>query len=154
MSLRSLAVPLFFLTMVLFLGTSYFGADRSSLVIVPLIKAIAPGASPHQVRLAHLMVRKLAHITEYAMLAVSWFAALVGNPERTPRRAAWLALAVCLACAVLDETHQAFLPTRTASPLDVMLDGVAALLALVAARSYTESGGTGTVAPVVVPVGD
>ena len=154
MSLRSVAIPLFFLTLVLFLGTSVFGADQTSLVLVPLIRAIAPGASPHDVKLAHLLVRKLAHTTEYAALALAWFVALSGTPARTARRAAWLALAVCVACAILDETHQVFVPTRTASALDVVIDGVAALLALVAARVYTESGGGGTVAPVVVPVGD
>jgi VanZ family protein len=154
MSLRSVAIPLFVLTLVLFLGTSFFGADHTSLVLVPLIKAIAPGASPHDVKLAHLLVRKLAHMTEYAALALSWFVTLAGNPARTPRRAAWLALAVCIACAILDETHQSFVPTRTASALDVVIDGVAALLALVAARVYTESGGSGDVAPIAVPVGD
>ena len=154
MSLRSVAIPLFLLTLVLLLGTSGFGADRTSLVLVPLIKAIAPGASPHDVQLAHMLVRKLAHTTEYAVLALSWFVALAGNPARTARRAAWLALGVCIACAILDETHQAFVPTRTASALDVMIDGVAALLALVAARSYTESGGTGNVRPIPVRVGD
>jgi VanZ family protein len=154
MSLRSFAIPLFVLTLVLFLGTSFFGADRTSLVLVPLIKAIAPGASPHDVKLAHLLVRKLAHMTEYAALALSWFVTLTGNPARTPRRAAWLALAVCIACAFVDETHQAFLPTRTASALDFVIDAVAALLALVVARLYQESGGTPDVTPIPLPVGD
>jgi VanZ family protein len=71
----------------------------------------------------NLIVRKLAHFVEYAILGwLSFRAARLTRP--TWPAAAWavVALSTALACAVVDETHQSFEPTRTSSPRDVALD--------------------------------
>jgi VanZ family protein len=68
-----------------------------------------------------LVLRKCAHITEYAVLAVLLMRAL-GN-EVT-------ALFVAVAYAATDELHQAFVPGRHASPVDVAIDGIGAALGL------------------------
>ena len=66
-----------------------------------------------------LLLRKLAHAVEYAILGALLVRAL-GRP--------WVAVAVGVAYAVSDEVHQSFVPGRVGSPLDVALDtvGVAA----------------------------
>jgi VanZ family protein len=70
-----------------------------------------------------LVLRKLAHAAEYAVLG----ALLVRATARPPT-----ALALGALYAVSDEVHQAFVPGRTGSPLDVTLDilGVVAGIAL------------------------
>ena len=65
-------------------------------------------------------IRKLAHLTAYAVLGIfahRWRAAV--SADCRPRL---YALLICLTYASLDEFHQSFVPTRTASPFDVLLD--------------------------------
>jgi VanZ family protein len=66
-----------------------------------------------------LVLRKIAHATEYAILGALLARALGRS---------WLAFAIGLAYAVSDEAHQAFVPGRMGAPLDVAIDtvGVAA----------------------------
>ncbi|WP_218081337.1 VanZ family protein [Anthocerotibacter panamensis] len=73
----------------------------------------------------NLAVRKLAHFTEYAVL--TFFAWGVWRPLRRAR--AW-ALLTAVVYAIGDEFHQVFVPGRGASPFDVLLDGLGALVIL------------------------
>ncbi|HSC74221.1 MAG TPA: VanZ family protein [Gaiellaceae bacterium] len=61
------------------------------------------------------VLRKGAHITEYAILGALLYRAL-GTEE--------LALAVGIAYAATDELHQHFVHGRHASPIDVAIDAV------------------------------
>jgi len=73
-------------------------------------------------------VRKAAHLTVYATLSALWFRAQRG--PRSGWRPSWavLALLVSLLVALADEFHQSFLPSRTGTPWDVLLDTFGALL--------------------------
>ena len=66
-----------------------------------------------------LVLRKIAHATEYAVLG-----ALLVRATGRPRTAAVLGVLY----AVSDEVHQGFVPGRHASPLDVGIDVVGVLL--------------------------
>jgi VanZ family protein len=68
------------------------------------------------------ILRKGAHMTEYAILAVLLFRALGSELA---------ALAVAVAYAMTDELHQTFVPGRHGSPVDVAVDGVGAALGLI-----------------------
>jgi VanZ family protein len=72
-----------------------------------------------------LILRKGAHITEYAVLAVLLLRAI-------GRDAPALALGVLYAAS--DEFHQAFVRGRHASPIDVAIDTVGLLIGLLAWR--------------------
>jgi VanZ family protein len=61
------------------------------------------------------ILRKGAHLTEYAVLGALLYRALGREP---------LALAVGLAYAATDELHQHFVHGRHASPVDVAIDAV------------------------------
>ena len=61
------------------------------------------------------ILRKGAHLTEYAVLGALLYRALGREP---------LALAVGIAYAATDELHQHFVHGRHASPLDVAIDAV------------------------------
>ncbi len=126
------------LGVVLFLGTAYFAAANTAPFILPLLKKLAPSASSAQLHAAHMVLRKLTHLAEYALLAVLWFWAIVARTGR-PVRAAWLALLVCLACAVADEAHQAITPARSGSARDVLIDVSGAAGALLIAGGLQTS---------------
>jgi len=72
-----------------------------------------------------LVLRKCAHVTEYAVLAFLLARAL-------DREAPALALAVLYAAS--DEFHQSFVRGRHASPVDVAIDTVGVLIGLLARR--------------------
>jgi VanZ family protein len=61
------------------------------------------------------ILRKGAHVTEYAVLGALLYRALGREP---------LALAVGIAYAATDELHQYFVRGRHASPVDVAIDAV------------------------------
>jgi VanZ family protein len=61
------------------------------------------------------ILRKAAHVTEYAVLGGLLYRALGREP---------LALAVGIAYAATDELHQYFVRGRHASPVDVAIDAV------------------------------
>lgn len=61
------------------------------------------------------ILRKGAHLTEYAVLGALLYRALGREP---------LALAVGIAYAATDELHQHFVRGRHASPVDVAIDAV------------------------------
>ena len=61
------------------------------------------------------ILRKGAHVTEYAVLGALLYRALGREP---------LALAVGIAHAATDELHQYFVRGRHASPVDVAIDAV------------------------------
>ena len=66
----------------------------------------------------HLLIRKGAHFTEYAVLA-----ALVANALRICGKLRWyLPVIISAAYAVTDEIHQYFVPGRACRLLDVTID--------------------------------
>jgi VanZ family protein len=101
------------------LSTSAFSAANTSRIIDPILAWLIPGISPVSLNVAHALIRKCAHFTEYGVLY--WLLAH-GPLAHRP----YLAFAICVAYACLDETHQIFVPGRTASPYDVALDSTGA----------------------------
>ena len=71
-----------------------------------------------------LVLRKLAHASEYAILAMLLTRALADLP----------AFLGAFAFAITDELHQALVPGRSARPLDVAIDVTGALLGLMLLR--------------------
>ena len=72
-----------------------------------------------------LVLRKLAHLTEYAILG-----AVLLRATRRPG----LALGLAALYAGSDEIHQHFVEGRHAAPLDVLIDTVGALAGILAWR--------------------
>lgn len=73
-----------------------------------------------------LVLRKIAHATEYAILAAFLVRAL--------RRPGW-AVALAIAYSISDEVHQSFVPGRLGSPVDVGIDAIGVVVgAVLAAR--------------------
>lgn len=91
------------------------------------------GQLANYVLLIHLYIRKLAHVTEYFLLAVS-----IALPLYVYRlRGFWLVLitgifCVCFAC--LDEYHQTFISGRSPSLRDVGIDSIGIFIGIYMTR--------------------
>ena len=119
--------------MVLSFSSASFSADNTGGLLGPLLAWLLPGLTPASLETIHALIRKTAHVTEYAVLAALWWRALTRGGVR-PGAAAWLALFIGVTVAAVDETHQSFVPSRTASVGDVLIDTVGVLLAVAQAR--------------------
>lgn len=95
----------------------------------PLFELLLPWATPDQTAWVHAGVRKLAHVTEYAILAVLVVRAL-SRPERSVVWIGSRALLLCAAWAALDEFHQSFVESRTGAVSDVLLDTLGAAIGI------------------------
>jgi VanZ family protein len=126
--------PLAWTAVIMWLSGGDFSSDNTGSVLGPLLEWLLPWATPTQIDAAHALIRKTAHVTEYAILAALWLIALTRERRWSPRRAAWTALLIAIAWAGLDELHQATEPSRTASVLDVGYDTAGALVATVLGR--------------------
>jgi VanZ family protein len=87
---------------------------------------------------------KTWHVIEYAALGLLIFRAshsAGGGLRLRPGRAALISVAVCLTFAGLDELRQSFVPRREASIIDVLLDGSAATIAVIACVVWLQSRG-------------
>jgi VanZ family protein len=116
-----LAVALWIGLILVFSG-GQFSATHTAGWARQLVRAVFPGVDDATLTALNHVVRHLAHLSEYAVLGLLAFHALRVGSARGWLRAAALALALSLAVAVVDETHQRLLATRTGSPRDVALD--------------------------------
>jgi len=99
-----------------------------------------PATSPERLELIHLLVRKASHFTEYAILGFLAFRAFSTSPNPGLRRRWFLAsLILIVLYALLDEYHQSFVPSRTASIFDSLIDATGGLAALLMARFLKRS---------------
>jgi VanZ family protein len=119
---------------IMWFSSGDFSSENTGSILRPLLQWVLPWAGPSQVAALHGMVRKSAHVAEYAVLAVLWFVTFVHGQRWSASRAAWVALLIAIGWAFLDELHQATQPSRTASVVDVGYDAAGALLACMVAR--------------------
>jgi VanZ family protein len=116
-------------------STPYFGADHTSGPLQHFVEIFTgPLTQPQWWRL-HIIIRKCGHFTGYGLVSAAWFRAFWmtwgTQRTRTMRRlsAHALAMAGTFLVASADEFHQTFLPNRTGTPWDVLIDCCGALLA-------------------------
>ena len=121
---------LFWLGAIAAFSTDSFSSAHTGSILKKIIQAVYGPISYHQFEQLHFVIRKTAHFTVYGIL--SWLAFLAWRTTLpTPRRwtLGWagLAMTVVFVAASLDEFHQTFVPSRTGSSRDVMLDLTGAL---------------------------
>ncbi|MBQ4609532.1 MAG: VanZ family protein [Clostridia bacterium] len=109
-------------------------SGAQSGMIVRLIEGVLlllPGGADIPQDIVHLIVRKGAHMAEYAVLFALYRRALRLSGARRP---GVLALVLCAAYAATDEMHQGFVAGRGPSAMDVVIDtaGAAAMWAAMA----------------------
>jgi len=114
------------------LSSDPFSAANTHRYIDPVLRYFFPGLSPSGFVFAHSVVRKTAHVLEFAVLGgLSYWASRRGRPPRWRTRWAVQALIIAGTFALVDEAHQRFVASRTPSLLDSAIDLAGATLAQV-----------------------
>jgi VanZ family protein len=132
-------LPLLIWLSVIFAGsTNFMSAEHTSRFIVPFLLWLKPGMSPQTIWTILLVMRKCAHLAEYAILAILLWRALVGGTALRAKMPLLFGtiLIFCAVFAASDEFHQCFVKSRTPSVRDVLLDVAGALLGLWISASF------------------
>lgn len=108
--------------------------QHSSRIIEPIVRWLIPDVSDESVRTVVLLVRKTAHVTEYAIFALLLWRGFRSTIWRKavdwPWRCAGAAWGVAVGFAITDEWHQLFVPGRQGSGWDVLIDSLGAAAGL------------------------
>ena len=121
-------LPVLLWMLFIFIGsTDLMSAEHTSRFIGPFLRWFSPDISDAAIASVQLVVRKCAHLTEYAILAALLLRAL--RQHLLASRS--LAFLLAALYAVLDEFHQSFVPSRTGSIWDVAIDIAGAIVGLV-----------------------
>ena len=134
-------LPLVIWLGVIFVGsTDLLSAQHTSRFIVPFLRWLNPDISWAAINTIHTVIRKLGHISEYAILALVMWRALCSVPTlrtKTPILFGVVLLA-CAVFAVTDEFHQSFVASRTSSDHDVLLDSAGALFGALIGAAFSQ----------------
>jgi VanZ family protein len=124
------APTLLWICVLAFFSTDVFSAEHTGSILLKIIHALFGPVSHHRFEQIHFLVRKAAHFGSYGLLSAfaffSWRATLP-SPRRWSFRWAALALLTGFIAGSLDEFHQSFVPSRTSSFHDVLIDTAGAL---------------------------
>jgi VanZ family protein len=108
-------------------------AEHTSRFLVPFLLWLHPHISFKTIMFIQLIVRKMGHLTEYAILAaLMWRVIRHHWPLVRVKfwRPAITAGIVATIFAATDEFHQSFYPSRTSTVHDVVIDAIGACLGL------------------------
>lgn len=114
---KKISVILVILWMILiFIMSSYSGNDSSdqSNFIVNIISSIF---NINNIDILSLIVRKLAHFTEYFILGI-----LVYNMIYNLNKKKYMSIIICILYAISDEIHQLFVVGRSCNIIDMLID--------------------------------
>ncbi|HNR70447.1 MAG TPA: VanZ family protein [Verrucomicrobiota bacterium] len=108
--------------------------DRSRHIIGSFLCWLVPQLSPEAIHAVVVVLRKCAHVAEYAVLAwLIWWALDQFSVSRAPDwpwPKAGLVLTLVTLYAISDELHQTFIPSRGGCVQDVLLDTLGGALGL------------------------
>jgi len=112
-------------------STDYLSSEHTSRFLYPVLHFLF-GMGPEHFAVLHHYIRKTGHFTGYFILSVLLFRAWKATlrlPSFWAMRWAAIAFFMTTLVASLDEWHQTFLPSRTGTFRDVLLDSAGALTA-------------------------
>jgi VanZ family protein len=116
-------------------STNLGSAEHSGRILYPIFHFVF-GMDWARFAAWHALLRKIGHIVGYFILSVlmfrSWRATFPRLSTRWCLQWATVAILSTSLVAMLDEWHQSFLPSRTGTFRDVILDSTAGLVAQVA----------------------
>lgn len=134
--LRFWLPALLWTTVILLASSDLFSAPHTGSLLETIItRLLGHPLAPETFELMHYFVRKGGHLTAYGILGALYFRALrSGRPGWTWEWAVG-AVVVTTVIASVDEWHQAYVPTRTGTPGDVLIDAIGATIAQIVLRA-------------------
>jgi VanZ family protein len=116
------------ITVIFLESTAWMGADHTSGPLRKLFESLFGRVGDHAWEFIHHVIRKCGHFLGYGFMGLAWLRAwwmtLPGSHFLPDAGLALLGTALVASC---DEWHQSFLPNRTGTPWDVLLDCSGAL---------------------------
>jgi len=114
------------------LSSRAFAGGFTAWLLHQILSLFDVKVSPDNFATLHFLLRKLAHLTEYAIFGLLLYGCFNGGKrlEWHPRKALW-SLAIAAGFSVTDEYHQRFIPGRGASLLDCTIDTLGAVLGVI-----------------------
>ncbi|HEY3767816.1 MAG TPA: VanZ family protein [Candidatus Angelobacter sp.] len=128
--LRAWIPTLLWLCVLAIFSTDLFSAEHTGSILARILDTLFPHLSAEWFERIHFLVRKSAHFCSYGLLgAFSFFSWRATFPAPVRWRLLWATLGLLTAFAggSMDEFHQSFVPSRTSSFHDVMIDTVGGL---------------------------
>ena len=128
--LRAWIPTLLWLCVLTAFSSDMFSAEHTGSVLEKVVHALFGSISPELFQQIHFLIRKSAHFCSYGLLSAfaffSWRATFPAPPRWTLR---WslLGLLTAVIAGGMDEFHQVFVPSRTASLRDVFIDTTGAI---------------------------
>ncbi len=113
-------------------STGLMSSNNTGNFIYSVLAPFWPNIDPIKFGEFHAVLRKIGHFVGYGILSFLLFRAWKVT-LKTPRPARWtwlwaiVSFSMSALVASLDEWHQTFLPSRTGTYKDVLLDSAAAL---------------------------
>jgi VanZ family protein len=124
-------------------STDLMSAQHTHGWVYFFLRKYFPQVSPGQLWEVNLIIRKTGHVVGYGLLGATLYRAFRGTFEQVPTpgpkwqlRFASFAVFGTFLVASADEIHQMYLPSRTGSWWDVLLDTSAAVVAQVIVYWY------------------
>lgn len=113
------------------MSTDTFSAAHTGSILEPILKWLMPSITQAQFDAIHFFIRKCAHFSEYLIFFLLLYRGFRGGHGGWLWKSAIAALLTAAVCSGLDEFHQSFVASRTASPYDSLLDTTGAFFGLV-----------------------
>ena len=121
------------LILIFYFSSQAASSENSAAWLLGFLRAIAPQLAeqltPECLKALNYIFRKMGHGTGYLLLTLVGYWAFRRSFGMESAPALRWAILTSLLRAVLDEIHQAFVPGRTGTPVDVMIDAVGIALA-------------------------
>lgn len=104
---------------------SSFDATESSNQSNFIVNIISNILSINNTELLSIIIRKLAHFTEYLVLGI-----LTYNLIKNYKKKLIIAIIICIIYAISDEMHQILVPGRSCELTDVLIDSLGAIFGI------------------------
>jgi len=128
--LRAWWPALLWSAVIFFASTDTFSSEHTATVFGAILRWFAPSLSETTFDTIHFFIRKSAHFTEYFIFYLLLYRGIRGARIGWHWSWAFGAWFIAACYAALDEIHQSFVVSRTASAWDSLLDSTGALVAL------------------------
>jgi VanZ family protein len=123
--------PILWMAVIFLFSTDLFSARQTGSGLSELFSLLDLSLDPETIRIIDLALRKVAHLSAYAILAWLVYRALRrgGQPAWSLKRAL-AAFVVSALYAITDEVHQSFTIERSGAAMDVFIDWCGSLAGL------------------------
>lgn len=129
--LRKVLIVLLVVWMIVVFGLSNQNGEQSGGLSRKVANFFARGDTVQAERLEPI-IRKVAHMTEYATGGMIFYGILLTYPKSSRRKKVILSLAFVILYASTDEIHQLFISERSGSVKDVFIDTFGGVLGIFA----------------------